>query len=125
MAGLVDSTAAEQGPGTTQGAIHATIRMPIAEKNRKEALIILGSFVERARLDEGCIICRLYQDVQEPRALTLAQLWQSADHLNRHLASGAFRTVLLVIEMSVEAPEIRFDTIAHSAGIETIEKARS
>jgi hypothetical protein len=28
------------------------------------------------------------------------------------------------MEMAIEQPEIRFDTIAHSTGIETIEKAR-
>ena len=30
-----------------------------------------------------------------------------------------------LLEMALQQPEIRFDTIAHSTGIETIEKARS
>lgn len=125
MAERAIKTAADQGAGTTRGRVHATIRMPIAEKKCKEALAILRSFVERTRIEEGCIVCRLHQDVQEPRTLMVEELWQSADHLDRHLSSDQFRTVLLVIEMSDEAPEIRFDTIAHSAGIETIEKARA
>jgi hypothetical protein len=33
--------------------------------------------------------------------------------------------VLLVVEMATKPPEIHFDTIAHSSGIETIEKARN
>jgi hypothetical protein len=33
--------------------------------------------------------------------------------------------VLLVVEMAVEPPEIRFDAISNSTGLETIEKARS
>jgi hypothetical protein len=30
----------------------------------------------------------------------------------------------MVLKMLLQQPEIRFDTIAHSTGIETIEKAR-
>jgi hypothetical protein len=31
----------------------------------------------------------------------------------------------MVMEMALKQPDIRFDTISHSAGIETIERARS
>jgi hypothetical protein len=33
--------------------------------------------------------------------------------------------VLLVLEMALKPPEIRFDTVSSSSGIEIIEKARS
>jgi len=32
--------------------------------------------------------------------------------------------MLLVVEMATEQPDIRFDTILSSAGVDTIEKAR-
>jgi hypothetical protein len=44
--------------------------------------------------------------------------------MERHLQSDEYRRVLLVLEMAIKQPEIRFDTIMSSTGIETIEKAR-
>jgi quinol monooxygenase YgiN len=88
-------------------------------------LTILSSIIEQTKLEEACISCRLYRDVQEDRALMLEEIWSSEKDLQCHLNSDKFHTVLLVVEMATEPPEIRFDTIAHSSGIETIEKARN
>jgi len=35
-----------------------------------------------------------------------------------------YRKVLLVMEMALEPPEIKFETVSCSTGVETIEKAR-
>jgi quinol monooxygenase YgiN len=105
--------------------IDASIRMIIPAKKRKEALIILSSLIEQTRLEEGCISCRLYQDAQEQRALLLEEIWTSKKDLERHLRSDKFLAVLLVVEMAIESPEIRFDVISHSTGIDAIEKVRA
>jgi quinol monooxygenase YgiN len=105
--------------------IHVTIRMHIAPKKRQEARLILGSMIEQTKLEEGCVSCRLYQDVLAKGAFMLEEIWASDQVLQRHLRSEKFRTVLLVIEMATEAPEIRFDKVLQSTGISTIQKARS
>jgi quinol monooxygenase YgiN len=108
-----------------KGQVHATIRVLISPKQRKEALMILGSIIEQTKIEEGCISCRLYQDVHQEGALMLQQLWSNEMDLHRHLRSDKFHTVLLVIEMATEPPEIRFESVAQSAGMEVIEKART
>ena len=117
-------TISENQPGD-QNHIHASIRIFIPAKKRKEVLTILSSIIEQTRLEEACISCRLYRDVQEDRAFMLEEIWSSEKDLQRHLKSDRYHTVLLVVEMATEPPEIRFDTIAHSSGIETIVKARN
>ena len=114
----------EDHPGSIS-RVHGTIRMIIPQKKRKEALIILRSMIERTELEPGCINCRLYQDVLEERALMLEETWASEKDLESHLRSDKFFAVLLVVEMATEFPEIRFNVISHSTGIETIEKARA
>ena len=104
--------------------IRATLRMLIPTRKRKEALAILGSMIERIRLEEGCISCRLYQEVRKERALMFEELWAGDTGLRRHLCSATFRNILLVVEMATEAPEIRFDRISHSTGLDTIAQAR-
>ena len=88
-------------------------------------LEILGSITEQIQFEPGCISSRLYQDVQEELAIMIEEIWASETELQHHLRSDKYRRVLLVVEMAAEPPEIRFDTIAHSSGVETIEQART
>jgi quinol monooxygenase YgiN len=93
-------------------------------RKRKEALSILGSMIERINLEDGCISCRLYQDILDERALMLEEMWAGEPNLHKHLRSVDFRNVLLVVEMASEPPEIRFDRISSSTGIRTIIEVR-
>jgi len=105
--------------------VRSTIRLLIPLKEQGEALEILGSITEQIQFEPGCISCRLYQGVDEENAIMIEELWVNDADLQRHLRSDKYRKVLLVVEMAAEPPEIRFDTISHSSGVETIEKARS
>jgi quinol monooxygenase YgiN len=103
----------------------ATIRMMMSAKKFGEALKILRSMAEQSRVQPGCLSSQIYRNGQEDNVLMLEQLWSNEEDLERHLRSDEYRQVLLVLEMAMKQPEIRFDTILSSTGIETIEKART
>jgi quinol monooxygenase YgiN len=105
--------------------IQATIRMLIPSKRRGEVMEILGSIAGRCRFEPGCMGCRVYQDAEEKQVIMLEELWRDEESLKHHLRSDEYRRVLLVVEMAQEYPEIRFNTISYSAGLEAIEKARN
>jgi len=105
--------------------ILSTIRMKIPPKKRNEALKILRSTAEQCKVHSGCLGCHIYEDVQEDNVLTFEEMWRSEEDLERHLRSKGYRNVLLVMEMAIKHPEVRFNTVSTSTGIETIEKARS
>jgi quinol monooxygenase YgiN len=105
--------------------IQANIRMSILPQRSSEVLKILRSVVELCRDEPGCLSCHLYGDLQEKNVLMLEEVWNSEEELNLHLRSDEYRNLLLVLEMALKQPEIRFNTISSSAGLETIEKARS
>jgi quinol monooxygenase YgiN len=104
--------------------IQATIRMLIPPQKRHEALRILRSVAEPCRDYPGCLACHVYGDLEEKNLLMLEEFWRSEEDLELHLRSDEYRNLLLVLEMATKQPEIRFDTISNSAGIEAIEKAR-
>ena len=104
--------------------VHSTIRMLIPHEKQGEALEILGSMIEQTQFEQGCVSCRLYRDVEDARVIMFEELWASDEDVQRHLQSDKYHRVLLVVEMAAEPPEIRFDTIDHSTGVETIEQAR-
>jgi quinol monooxygenase YgiN len=106
--------------------ILATLRMAIPLQKRGEALKILRSMVARSQArPDDCVFCRICEDALEDNTLQFEEMWRSEEELERHLRSDEYHRVLLVLEMALKQPEIRFDTISSSTGIETIEKARS
>ena len=105
--------------------VRSTIRMLIPLEKQSEALEILGSMTEQIQFEPGCISSRLYRGVEDARAILLEELWLTDEDVQHHLRSDKYHKILLVIEMAAEPPEIRFDIIAHSSGVETLEKART
>jgi quinol monooxygenase YgiN len=103
--------------------ILATVRMDFAQDKLSEAVQILRSIIERTRAKPGCISCSIYEDMQKQH-IVFEEKWRSDEDLQRHLGSEEYKKVLLVIEMACAPPEIRFDTIASTSGVEVIEKAR-
>jgi quinol monooxygenase YgiN len=103
----------------------ASIRMTIPARKFGEALRILRSVAEVSRVQPGCLSCQVYRNGQEDNVLLFEQHWSNEADLERHLRLDEYRQVLMVMEMAIKQPEIRFDTISSSAGIEIIEKARS
>jgi len=103
----------------------ATIKMLMSRQLREEALKILRSIVEQCRIQPGCLSSCMYEDLDEENVIMLEEMWLDEEALGRHLRSEEYRNLLLVLEMALRQPEIRFDTISSSTGIETIEKARS
>jgi quinol monooxygenase YgiN len=105
--------------------ILATIRMTMPSRKSGEVLRILRTMAMRCRAEPGCLSCNLYGDLQEKNVLMLEEVWRSKEELELHLRSDEYRNLLVVLEMSLKEPEIRFDTVSSSTGIETIEEARS
>jgi len=105
--------------------ILATLRMAIPVQKRGEALRILKSMVSQNNVQPDCEFCRICDDVLEDNVLQFEEMWKSEEEFERHLRSDNYQKVLLVLEMALKEPEIRFDIISSSTGIETIGKARS
>jgi hypothetical protein len=55
----------------------------------------------------------------------LAEMWRDEESLEQHLRSEKYPSVFLVMEMALKCPDVRFNTVSTSTGIETIENARS
>ena len=91
---------------------------------QKGVMEILGRYAERTRFLAGCLSCRVYHDVLDPKAVMLEEVWDDENALNRHLASDSFRDILLVIEMASSVPDVSFIRFSESSGLERIEQAR-
>lgn len=114
-----------QGDPINKGEVRSSIRMLIPLGKQSAAIDILGSVSAQVQFDPSCISSRIYRGVDDVRAIMVEELWSNDEDIMHHLNSDVYRRVLLVIEMAEEPPEIRFDIIAGTSGVETIEMARN
>jgi quinol monooxygenase YgiN len=104
--------------------IHSSVGMTLPANRLQEALEILGPMAEQIRMERGCLACHLHRDALEENVLILEESWASEADLERHLRSQDYRQLLLVMELARVPPEVRFDRVSHSTGLETIQAAR-
>lgn len=109
---------------TEMSSVHSTIRMLIPLGKQGEALDILKAVCAQTQFDPNCISTHLYQGGDDVRAVMVEERWVSDEHIMQHLRSELYRRILLVMEMAEEPPDIFFDIISKSSGIEMIETAR-
>ena len=104
--------------------VHSTIRMVMPPEKRGEAVKILRAVVEQNRVQAGCLSSRIYEDVDQRNTFMFEEMWRNEEDLRRNLQSEEYPKVLLVVEMALERPEITFNVISNTSGIETVEEAR-
>ena len=104
--------------------ILSTMRMALPVKKRDEAIKILKLTTECCKVQPGCLGCYIYEDLQQKNIILFFNEWRSKANLDHFLRSDHYRNTLLVLEMAENEPELRFDEIFGSTGMETVEKAR-
>jgi len=77
--------------------------------------------LEPTRVERGCLSYRLYQDVEKNNAFVLLEEWSTQEDLEKHISKDNQRQLLALMDLLSEEPELRFNTISHTAGIELIE----
>jgi quinol monooxygenase YgiN len=102
----------------------STLRIVTTPQSRAKVVRTLTAQFGPTRLQQGCLRCDLYQDVENPEAITLVEEWESQADLDIRLRSEDYRAVLAAIELAQEQPVIHFDTVTRRAGLEIVESAR-
>ena len=105
--------------------IVCTLTLTLSEADRRKVITSLSPLIGSTRTQPGCRACSLLFDAEDPRRLVLWEEWDSQEQLARHLGSEDYRLVIAAIELSQEAPQVRFDTVASRGGLEVVEAART
>jgi quinol monooxygenase YgiN len=101
--------------------ILASLRMIVQPDKRKDLLEAMRGMLEPARVERGCLSYRLYQDIENRNAFALLEEWETQEDLDRHLSKDNQRQILALMDLLSEEPELRFNTVSHTAGMELIE----
>lgn len=105
--------------------IDATIKLSVPTEKRKEVLQTIQTLLNSIRSEPGCISCYCCVDAEADHIIIFRQEWKSNEDLASHLKSDNFSVLLGAMQLLSVAPEIKFNTIASTAGPETITLART
>jgi quinol monooxygenase YgiN len=97
-----------------------TIRFTGDEALRSGIIDTLRGIAGPTRAHPRCRRVEIYLAVDNPEELTLFEEWETLDAMTAHFRSRDFRAVLSVIDLSKRAPEIRFDSVTSTEGIERL-----
>ena len=101
--------------------ILATLRMIVRPERRSDLLETMRGMLEPARVERGCLSYRFYEDVENKNAFVLLEEWATQEELERHISKDNERRLLALMDLLSEQPELRFNTVSHTAGMDLIE----
>ena len=123
---IIDKAMTNQGPleSWQRGGdvIQATLKMIVRPEKRSALLESMRGMLQPARVERGCLSYHLYEDVENRNAFVLLEAWASQEDLERHLAKDNQRQLLSLMDLLSAEPELRFNTVSHTAGMDLIER---
>ena len=105
--------------------IVGTLRIEPAPHRRAEILKVFRTVQGPVLAQPGCVACHIYEEQGPAQAVVLVERWESEAALEAHLRSEAYRLILGAIELSGGPPEVRFDYVSATEGMDLIERSRS
>jgi quinol monooxygenase YgiN len=104
--------------------IDATIKITVPPEKRKEVLQTLKAILGPIRREQGCISCNCYVDLEAENIVFFKEEWKTSEDLDTHLRSAHFGVLIGAMKLLNKEPDIRFNTIASTAGAEAVKTAR-
>lgn len=103
----------------------STLRIFPSRDERRQLLAILRSVQGPTLAQPHCQSCRVYEEDGFEHAILYIERWDSEAEFERHVRSELYRRILAAVEVSHKQPEISFDYVSHTRGMDLIEALRN
>ena len=100
--------------------ILVTSRMIVRPEKRSDLLETMRGMLEPTRVERGCLTYCLYEDVENRNTFVLLETWATQEDLESHIRTANQRRLLSLMDLLSEPPELRFNTVSHTAGMDLI-----
>ncbi len=104
--------------------IVGTLRILPAPDRHAEVLEVFRAIQGPVLAQPGCTACHIYEEQGSEPAVVLVERWESQAALEAHLRSETYRRILGAIELSGGPPEVCFDYVSATDGMDLIERSR-
>jgi quinol monooxygenase YgiN len=94
-------------------------------KRTAELIEALRVQMGRIQVQPGCIRCQLTQDTKEHNIVVYQEEWVAWPDVDKQILSERFSQILELMEQSVNTPELSFNDVRETRGIEYVQKLRN
>jgi quinol monooxygenase YgiN len=105
--------------------IIGTIKILPPPNRRADVIEVLRSVQGPVLAQPGCTACQILEEQDPEPAIVFIERWESQAALELHLRSEMYRRILGAIELSGARPDVRFEHVSASEGMELIERSRN
>ena len=102
-----------------------TMRLRCSPQSRDEIVQALRSLIGPTQAERGCMGCYLQQDANDPSLLTFSEEWEQQADLDRHMASGDYHRLLVVMDMASAPPNVTVARVMDESALDRIAAARA
>jgi quinol monooxygenase YgiN len=95
-------------------------RLALHPAHREEVIRSFLSVVGPTRAMPGCADCQLWLNIDDGNVLELAEKWNDEPSLRAYVQADSFRVILSALEYASRQPDVRFETISDTRGMEFI-----
>jgi quinol monooxygenase YgiN len=89
-----------------------------ATKTRSSVLKIMRAVLGPTRAAPGCLAARLYSSAEKSKAILLLEEWQSRADFELSLYPAKINAIIAAIELSIQPPIVRLDTVGRREGLD-------
>jgi len=101
--------------------ILVTLKMIIRPEMRQDFLETMRGMLEPTRVERGCLSYCLYEDIENRTTFVLLEKWATQKDLESHIRTDNQRRLLALMDLLSEQPELQFNTVSHTAGMDLVE----
>lgn len=98
------------------------LRMIVRPEKRRDLIETMRGMLEPVRVERGCLSYRLYEDVEDRNTFVLMEEWNTQKDIESHIRTDNQGRLLELMDLLSEQPELQFNTVSHTAGMELIEE---
>ncbi len=84
----------------------------------------LSELMFQAKLERGCLDCRLFVEHAKRQSLHYVEQWSSLQDFEKQLRSERFSMLLALMEMSSQAPWLEIRTVSEQRGLDYVQALR-
>ena len=91
----------------------------------RELINALRIQMGRTQIERGCLKCDLSQDTGTPNVILYHEAWSTWEDLERHVRSERFSWILELMELSATTPDLSFNDVHETRGMDYVQKLRT
>lgn len=103
--------------------VRLNVAFRTSSRSAKDALDALRFLMISTRLQPGCLGCSAW--AEPDGAVHYVEEWSEEGDLRRRVRSDGFTSLLAVMESAVETPQVQFDFVTATRGLDYVEEVRA